>query len=276
MARDLLVTGAKGFIGGALREHFSKLPNFRVWPIGKSDQPNNLTKTIEEEKIADFGILLNGWTGVEKSYSSDSDLQRASLKEFKSQVQSAIQFKPKFIIGFGSQAELTLDSTSNLPKSAYAQAKREARELLLDACQKGGIRAHWLRIYSVYGRGMASSWILPEVAKAIKENSQLKLGRCTQKWGFLHISDFCSAVEKVIEESEKLPFDIDVGGFANSSLKEQLMSLEAIMNAKVLVFEEGSGSEADSIPDLRPLLELGWEQRVDLKTGFGELVEHAS
>jgi nucleoside-diphosphate-sugar epimerase len=275
MVRDLLITGASGFIGGALGQHFSKKPHLRVWSIGKSDQANSLTETIEAEKMVDFGILLNGWSGVEKKHSSDSNLQRASLREFRLQVESVLKYKPKFIIGFGSQSELTLNQSSDRPKSAYAQAKSEARSLLLDVCEKAEIKAHWLRIYSVYGQGMASSWILPEVARAIRTNSQLELGRCTQKWGFLHISDFCSAIEKIMNNSERLPFDIDVGGLANSSLKEQLTSLLEGMQSKVLLFDESKDPEADSIPNLRPLLELGWEQKVDLKTGFAELVENA-
>ena len=266
---NLVITGG-GFIGTNLRKHFEakQKSNVKVWQAGRSGSENSVTSIVENNKLTNFGVILNGWGGVTSSSSGDSALQTQSLREFEAQIGEIKSLSPLITLGFGSQIE----KSGDLKKlTSYAAAKIEARKLFANMIESSNLLGKWIYIYSVYGPDMNESWLLPQLIIGGAKGSPLNMGQCLQKWGFLHISDFSDAIELIISMPHLFPFEIDLGGDASNSLRELVYEVEKSVGFKCANFTHFGMPGWDSVPDLRPLTAAGWAQRVTLNHGVQEL-----
>ena len=269
----LIITGG-GFIGSNLRKHFEAIsdPPFKVWTAGRTGSENSITAIVEQNQLVNFGVILSGWSGVAASHSRDSNIQMQSLMEFEKQLGEVSSLRPLIALGFGSQIEKTaLNSLGTEASTSYAAAKIEARKLFENAMKSSGLIGKWIYIYSVYGPEMDPSWLLPQLIRASAIDAPLTMGDCAQKWGFLHISDFCAAIEVVLRQPDLFHFEIDLGGEASQSLRELVLQVEQILGRSCATFEKKGPSSPDSVPDLAALHAVGWSQRVTLKQGLLEL-----
>jgi len=273
--KNLVITGASGFIGKNIRDFFSKDGSFVVWSVSRFDDHSSIRNIIENNNLKEVCVVLNGWGGVHSSSKNDSELQSRSLEEFMEQVSESVSCKPDVIIGFGSQAEYSeLGDTSDIQSISYASAKRAARSFLLEESNNAGVRSHWLRLFSIYGPGMDGRWTLPSLIRHAESGQQLQLGACKQLWGFLHVMDLCRALKLIVTNSQSIGFDVDVGFPAQKPLRETLTDVENILQKQVLKFSTLNDNQADSVPDLSTLHQLGWQPQVSLECGVKELIQH--
>jgi nucleoside-diphosphate-sugar epimerase len=268
--RNLIITGTSGFLGKELALYFAQSKNIRVWSAGRSSEPASISTVVRSNSLVDIGVILSGWSGVFSAQKNDSEAQQISLENFRQQVLETVDVGASLVVGFGSQAEYDLQDNY----SSYAQAKSFARSFLLEQSAKNGLNAHWLRVFSVYGPGMDPRWILPKFIETAMCNRVFEVGPCNQKWGFLHISDFCRAISFLLERSSEAPFDIDVGAPASQTLREILLSAESSMKWDNLKFDDLPSLARDSVPNLKTLSEFGWVPEVSFLRGFRDLVEH--
>ncbi len=270
---NLIVTGG-GFIGSHLRKYFETTygTELRVWTAGRAGSVNSITALVEENELSDFAVILSGWSGVAASRSRDKQVQLRSLREFAKQVEEVTNLRPRVTLGFGSQIEKSaLSASKHEDITEYARAKIKARELFEASIRQSSLMGKWIYIFSVYGEGMDEDWLLPQLIRASKNGAQLSMGQCLQRWGFLHVSDFCSAIDLIISNPDVFPFAIDIGDKADASLRDLVHVVEQILGNQCATFDSRGRLAPDSIPDLSPLLAAGWSQRVTLKQGVEEL-----
>jgi len=215
-------------------------------------------------------VILNGWGGVFTSEQENSRLQSESLELFMSQVTEGLAAGADMIIGIGTQAEYRKGAGQANPLD-YQSAKLAASEYLRKKATAHGVPAHWVRLFSVYGSGMDKRWLLPSLVDASTRGLPLRLGPCSQKWGFLHVSDAARAIELVVRGSVE-DYVIDLGGEASETLKSQIEGLGALLPSLKVSFEKGEDPE-DSVPNLAPLAAAGWRSEIGLDVGVLELVE---
>lgn len=270
MISNLIVTGTKGFLGKELVRYLAQSEEIRVWSAGRSSEPDSISNVVRTNSLVNVGVILCGWSGVFSAQKNDPEAQQISLENFRQQVLESFDIEASLVVGFGSQAEY--ESQDNY--SIYAQAKSLARSFLLEQSEKNGVIAHWLRIFSIYGPGMDPRWILPRFIETAMCNQIFEVDPCNQKWGFLHISDFCRAISSLLERSPEAPFDIDVGAPASQTLSEILLSAESSMNWHNLKFDDLPILARDSVPNLKTLSDFGWVPEVNFLRGFRDLVEH--
>lgn len=271
--QDIVITG-RGFLGSNLRRYFESThgPGIRVWTAGRAGTKSSITDIAEQNGIRNFAVVLSGWSGVIASKSRDAEVQQKSLKEFELQVQEVIKIRPTLTLGFGSQIEKAGFGDPASPElSQYAKAKIQARAFFESALAESSLVGKWAYIYSVYGSGMDSSWLLPQLLRASSTGVPLAMGQGLQKWGFLHISDFCRAIDLVIQKPEMFPFEVDIGAQADHTLRDLVNQVEDILGMTCATFEKRGAPSSDSIPNLEPLRSAGWSQRVSLKEGLEEL-----
>ena len=65
---------------------------------------------------------------------------------------------------------------------------------------------------------------------------------------------------------------IDLGGEARETLRSQIEGLRKLLPSLKVSFEPGEAPQ-DSIPDLAPLLAVGWPSEISLDRGVRELIE---
>jgi len=269
----LIITGG-GFIGSSLRKHFEsgENPSLRVWTAGRTESENSITAIVEQNQLTNYGVILSGWSGVAASHSRDAQVQMQSLLDFEKQLNEVSSLRPSITVGFGSQIEKAGQNRLG-PETltSYAAAKIEARTLFEAAMQSSGLIGKWIYIYSVYGPEMDSGWLLPQLIRAGASNVPLSMGECAQKWGLLHISDFSTAIELILQKPDLFPFEIDLGGEASQTLRQLVLQVEDILGCRCATFEKKGPTPPDSVPDLAALRAAGWTQRVTLKQGLLDL-----
>lgn len=273
MPKNLIITGASGFIGRNIRDFFSKDGSYDVWSVSRFESHSSIREIVENNNLKDVCVVLNGWGGVHSSSKNDSELQSRSLEVFMQQVSESLSCKPAVIVGFGSQAEYSeLGENSDIQSFSYPSAKKAARRFLLNESNNAGVKSHWLRLFSIYGPGMDDRWILPTLIKHLESGQELQLGACRQLWGFLHVMDLCRALKLIVENSQSIGFDIDVGFPAHKPLRETLTDVENMLQKRVLQFSNLNDNQVDSVPNLSTLHQLGWQPQVSLECGVKELM----
>ncbi len=271
--RDVIITGS-GFLGSSLRNHLQKNPRLRVWNAGRADTNNSITSIVNSNSLSNFAVILNGWGGVFSADKDNSDLQFESLTNFRKQLFEIETLRPAITLGFGSQIENSVSTAEeDADKWTYATAKLRAGTEFLSTIRANQLQGKWVRIFSVYGLGMDQRWLIPQLVLAAKSGALVQLGPCNHKWGFLHIHDFCDAIEKLIFKKNVEGEFIDLGGFATRSLREIVTEIEEILGAKVAHYNPDASSSRDTVPDLSNLLSLGWQPKVSLREGILELSE---
>ncbi len=269
---NLIITG-NGFIGSSLRKYFESNDSpIKVWTAGRTGSEISITAIVEQHQLSNFGVVLSGWSGVATSHSMDLEIQMQSLREFERQLGEVVSLRPSITLGFGSQIEKAGDNANGIDSiTSYASAKIEARKMFVEALRESNLVGKWIYIYSVYGRDMHDSWLLPQLIKASLSGTNLEMGECLQKWGLLHISDFSRAIELIVSKPSSFPLELDLGGNATGSLRELVEEVESILGTPIATFAKKGHRAPDSVPDLGPLKNAGWTQRVTLKQGIQEL-----
>lgn len=272
MSTVVFLSGSNGFLGRALSQHFGLLHAYKVIPISRSWPEGALERQLKESAGQKTVVILGGWGGVQREERANPQVQLESLKYFTRFANESAVGGADVVIGIGSQAEYSAlnSETGSKENLSYGAAKLAARELLKTIRIDFELKAQWVRIFSIYGKEMDRRWILPRLADSAKIGEDVHLGSCGQYWGFLHVSDACRAIEMIVN-SEDLPFDIDLGGEANATLRSQIESLAEFFSLGKIIFEEAK-NESDSIPDLQALTRIGWRPRVALHEGFNEIL----
>ena len=267
---EVFISGASGFLGRNLLAHFSRLEGFGSKAISRSAQAESISSLLKASTAAKKVIILNGWGGVVTSEQGNSQLQSDSLKVFQAQATEGLVAGADMIIGIGTQAEYRKGAAQANPLN-YEDAKLAASDFLRERATAYGVAAHWIRIFSIYGSGMDKRWLLPSLVDASASGLPLRLGPCTQKWGFLHVNDAAKAIELVVR-GRLQPYVIDLGGEARETLRSQIESLSKLLPGLKVSFGEGEAPQ-DSVPNLAPLMAVGWRSEISLELGVRELIE---
>ena len=267
---EVFISGASGFLGRNLLAHFSEVEGFGSKAIARSSEADSISSLLRASSATKKVIILNGWGGVFTSEQENSQLQSESLELFKTQVTEGLAAGADMIIGIGTQAEYR--KFAGQPDSLdYRSAKLAASKYLREKATAYGIPVHWVRLFSIYGNGMDKRWLLPKLVEASTSGLPLRLGPCSQMWGFLHVSDAARAIELVVRGSIE-NYVIDLGGEASETLRCQIEGLRDLLPGLKVSFEPGDAPQ-DSVPNLAPLLAAGWRSEISLDLGVRELIE---
>jgi nucleoside-diphosphate-sugar epimerase len=174
------------------------------------------------------------------------------------------------VIGLGSQAEFVpvngpwSDDSPVRGTDPYSQAKVHVRQALEDS----GADTIWMRLFSVYGPGDESDWVLSRVVEGARSSKAVTLGLCENPWSFLHVDDVVSAISYGVDR--KVSGSVVVTGTYSRPLRDWLTEAAFAVSgqAEGLIFSRDgeSGRSIDAKPE--KLLAAGWHPKVDFRTGI--------
>jgi nucleoside-diphosphate-sugar epimerase len=102
-------------------------------------------------------------------------------------------------VGVGSQGEYGADSTMREdscpePTTLYGASKVASLYLTRQLAMQVGIRHVWLRLFSTYGPGDNSGWLIPTLIDSMLSGRRPKITLGTQYWDWLHVEDVARAI----------------------------------------------------------------------------------
>lgn len=218
----ILISGGSGFLGSNiiqnLLNHEHKIMALKrestvIPPVLKNNTAviwSDIHQNSIYKQVRDFQpeVLIHAaWNGVASNDRNQWPGQLQNIDYTLRVLELAQQGGIKKVIALGSQAEygqyseIIKETAPANPNSAYGCVKASVSKLIETYCSLHGIEWYWLRIFSIFGEGQASNWLIPSVIKNMLDPNlhAMDFTPGEQEYAYLHVKDFAEAVNTVAE-----------------------------------------------------------------------------
>jgi len=298
MRTRILVTGAGGFVGAAVVKA-AVAAGHEVVALVRNDT-SRLTSianriSMQRVDLADTTavaallhsakpaiVIHSAWEGVGGALRS-GDIQLDNIRTTVALADAAIAAGARKFVGIGSQAEYgrydrkIVETDLPQPTMLYGAAKLAACHLAAQRCREAGMAFAWLRLFSVYGAGDNSNWLIPSAAAALVRGKPPLCTAGTQKWDYLHIDDVADGVLAAATSDRATGvFNLSSGNpVAVRQIVETLRDLAAPdlkLNFGAIPFGPDQIMHLDG-DNGRLRAATGWSPRVPLAEGLRQVVD---
>jgi len=257
----ILLTGATGFIGsniakGLLEQGYKVFATHRTSSSFKKcipfkDKINWINTDSPDWKeqikaIKSDQIIHAAWGGIEAEDRNNWDIQIRNFWYSKELFDLAKECNTKKIISLGSQAEYGAygfpvnEKTTPMPNDAYGAIKTLTANYLRNLFENTETDWYWIRIFSVFGIGENSSWLLPTVISKLVKNESIPLTSCEQQYNYLYISDFLKQFLAVVQCSENKSGIYNLCSSESIPIKNLLLQIANLMGLSSELLQFGA------------------------------------
>ena len=256
----ILLTGATGFIGSniakALLENghqvyathrtsssFEKCYNFIYcinWINTDFQDWKQQVKNINPDQL-----IHAAWGGIEAKDRNDWDIQIKNFWFSKEVFDLSKECRIKKVIGIGSQAEYGVyefpvnEETVLKPQDAYGATKTLTANYLRNSFEGSETEWYWFRIFSIFGEGENSEWLIPSVISKLLRKESIQLTPCKQKYNYLYIGDFVKDIISVVNCSQNSSGIYNLCNNESIEIKDLLIQISEIINVSSELLEFG-------------------------------------
>jgi UDP-glucose 4-epimerase len=285
----IAITGARGRLGKELRQYFEQSGHEVIGFSRNPDaahQPLNLFGRMLENSSFD-AVLHLAWSTVPSTaeihpgveWREDLPLLSAMLSELDTRrVNGASTPRLLFlsscsVYGEAAHDGVLFDETCTLrPIGWYARAKAQAEGLILAFAERGNSSVV-LRVTNPYGfvqDARCLQGVIPAMIRAARQGGDFTMwgGDCAVK-DYLHVSDFCRAVDIVLRGGLHGTYNVASGH--SVSLRDLIASVERITGLRVIRKESPAAAwdVRNGRYSHKALTDAtGWTPRVDLAEGL--------
>jgi nucleoside-diphosphate-sugar epimerase len=219
MAKQVLLTGATGFIGQHVVDELITR-GYEVHALVRSEglapkehvvwhQLDVLDLAAVDAFFAEhsFKSLIHlAWYVGPKCHSSDVNLDwlvatLSMLKSFK-------EYGGKTFLGAGTCSEyeykygyLKEDETPTDPQTLYGNGKNAVFHVAKVYCKQNGIDFKWSRIFNLYGPHEKPQRLMPAVINSCLRSEDVKVSDCLKFQDYLHVEDTARGIVDVFESN---------------------------------------------------------------------------
>lgn len=292
----ILVTGASGFVGAAVTRRLLAeghavaalsrgAPGPRLAGLvgdlihlrGDLAVPGDWTAALRA--FGPRALVHAAWEGVHGPARRGPE-QARNVEQARALMAALASLGVEHVVGFGSQAEYgplagAVDEDALLrPDTDYGRAKVQACRILGAAAAAQGAAFAWLRLFTAYGPGHGTDWVLDSVVLQLLRGATPALSAGEQRWDFLYIDDVAEAVAAVLRTRAKGLFNLGSGQAPR--LRDTVEALRDLVDPALplrfgaLPYTGPMHLQADR---RRLTAATGWEPQVPLDLGLRRLVE---
>ena len=246
----ILITGATGFIGSNIAK-FLLDKGYEVYATHRTSSSFekcisykemiewiNTDNTDWKEQIKEISpdqFIHSAWGGIEASDRNNWDRQILNFWFSKEYFDLVKECGTKKIISLGSQAEYgshdfpVNETTTLLPADAYGAVKTLTLNYIRNLFENSTTEWYWIRIFSVFGEGENSGWLIPTVISKLLKNEAISLTPCEQQYNYLHIDDFINQFLSFVESHENKSGIYNICNSESVTLKDLLISITNLL-----------------------------------------------
>jgi nucleoside-diphosphate-sugar epimerase len=218
----VLLTGATGFLGSAvLRRLLADGPHTIAILIRAGSDPwriaemlsrvtqiegalDNLSRAMPAiVQFAPEAVVHLAWAGVHNSARNDLE-QANNLQNSVELLRLSHRAGARHWVALGSQAEYgphsgpIREDSATRPTTLYGVTKLCCCLLTEKLCAALGMRFVWLRLFSSYGPGDHSDWMIPYLIRRLLQGERPSLTAGAQQWDYLYLTDAAEAVCRAV------------------------------------------------------------------------------
>jgi nucleoside-diphosphate-sugar epimerase len=278
--KNILITGAKGFIGTELSKKLTE-NGHNVLEINRSDGCISKKETFNRLPKSDVLVHLAGLTSVKGSWENAEQYSNVNITGTLNALNYCKQWGAKLVFCssyvYGVPKYLPIDESHPIQASnPYMLSKVTCESYCRLYNNKFGVKSIVLRPFNIYGKGQSDSLLLGQIIAQIKRSNKITLRNTDAKRDFIHVSDVIEAIEKAINID--LNFEaFNIGSGQSTSIVEILEMLQAYSEQRLNI-NVTDGCYIDPILDCYADVSkskkiLGWKPKVSLASGLRSMME---
>lgn len=295
--KSVLITGAGGFLGGAVGRRFAA-EHWSVVGLGATVDSTMRWNAFHRMMLPDVrfadvlesvrpDVLMHcaGRASVPESFADprgDFDSSPLVLFEVLEQIRRSSPHTRVIFLSsaavYGNPRSLPIDEThACAPVSPYGFHKRMCEELCEEFTRCFGVATASARIFSAYGSGLHRQVVWDICEKALRDREVLLQGTGEESRDFIHVDDAAAALFLLATQGEC------VGGAYNvaSGIETRIADLAAEVVSNVAPGKKVrfSGSIPQGMPqrwraDITRLRAIGFQPARAFRAGLGETLAH--
>jgi nucleoside-diphosphate-sugar epimerase len=247
----IFLTGVTGFLGSNIARNLIKDGHSVIATYRKASSKSSCRdfeskihwvlqegekwmKTIKEYQPE---IVIHcAWIGVSHA---DRDCWKTQYKnvDYLNLILSiAKKSNSSSVVVLGSQAEYGViegcinEDHALMPTEAYGCIKVICSEIVKQFCNYNNIQWYWLRLFSFFGKGEASNWLIPTLVTKILTSEHMDLTPGEQKYAYLYVDDLAYAINNVIKHYNNASGVYNISGSKAIKLKDIIQKVTSHIN----------------------------------------------
>ena len=302
----IVITGAAGFIGSHLTEHFLQQNNQVIGIDNLSTGDKRNLDHLRDDKRFEF-IEQDVTKYIEVGGPVDTVLHWASPASPIDYLELPIQTLKVGALGThnalglakSKNASFVLASTSEVygdplehpqkesywgnvnpigPRGVYDEAKRFAEAMTVAYHRYHGLNTKVIRIFNTYGTRMRinDGRAIPTfIGQALRNEEVTIFGRGTQTRSFCYVTDLVDGILRLIDSNIHQP--VNIGNPAEMSIEEIAQIIIKMTNSSSQIVFKPLPEDDPKVrkPDItRAQTQLGWSPKVSIADGLTETIRY--
>ncbi|MBO5342425.1 MAG: NAD(P)-dependent oxidoreductase [Lachnospiraceae bacterium] len=262
MDRNVIITGATGFIGRYLTEELLR-NGYQVYAVVRNPE-----KLKQFHKYSGLHFIVKdladlcaddmpdveyktfyhlGWGGVNREEIDKESVHEISLHNSIKCLEIAHKLGCDCFISTGSKAEYGIQDHAQeenalcKPESAYGKAKLSFYEYAHAYCKTVGMQFYHARLFSVIGVGDHPWSLVSTACRKFAAGEEMHFGPCTQLWNFTAVEDAVKGL-RLLAECEPMSDDhgiYNIAGKDTRILRDFVNEIHRICNSQsVMCFSQ--------------------------------------
>jgi len=291
MRDEILIIGARGFIGAAVRRGLvasganvtgtSRAPDLQDYTHLEFDNPHELSEIL---RLGNFRsvILSIGDIGNSVITALDNREFRNIQRAFVSAMDELQMLSHLIILGSASEygRSRTPFSESSVASPIDIYGRNKLREsLFFLSLREHGVPTTILRPSSVFGPFQRGGMLAPLAVSAIKSKSNLEILSPRSVRDFLHVDDLASAIEKMVKSERPLPEILNVSSGRPVTAHSFVESCVRLSRAPTSLMNYKTNEQDDEVNRDELMLdsslireEIDWQPKYSLISGLASML----
>ena len=286
--KKILITGSEGFLGKNFTNAVNK--KFKLYKYDKKIN-GDLAKKNRFPKV-EYVLHLAAFNSTKDFYKNplkviyDNFFPTYNLINFYKKLKKKPIFifilSPEIASGAVDLFDYKIPTDEKVPsvipdilnkRWSYAGSKSLSEQVVIHS----GLKFIIIRPHNVYGQFQKNHFIPEFINRSHKNKIELYGWKNKRSW--LHIDDFCTALELVIKSKKCINQIINIGSnFEMSTLNVANLILKYKYpneTKKIIKKDAPEGSALKRMPDIKKIKKLtGWEPKIKIQEGIKRLINH--
>ncbi len=280
--KNILITGANGFIGKAL-SHKLIATGFNVIEFNSShgDIANfnfeNEFSNVEINYIfhlAAKSFVPDSWINPLQYYKT-SVLGTGNVLEFCRGRNIPLTFISAYVYGEPEQLPTNEKCKLNV-NNPYAHSKFLAEEMCYFYSENFNIKIVIARPFNIYGKNQNEKFLIPYIIKQVLENEEIKVKDLHPKRDYLYLDDLVDGLIQTMNSNDNFSI-FNFGSGYSLSVEEVIKKIQEVVGSNKKVISENierKNEIMNVVADIRKAKkELNWEPLYSFEEGIKEILE---